>query len=88
MAPPSVVLVDSSSEVPRLHAGSDPSIACCISEQEVGIGSLKEEATLVRRLNDDLAGLKKDFQGDFTVIMPLNVFGTKLLERRDNPWQK
>ena len=52
-----------------------------------GIEPLKE-TTLVRMLNDDLAGLKKDFQRDFTVIMPLNMFGTKLLERRNNPRQK
>lgn len=36
------------------------------------------------RLNDDFAGLKKDFQGDFTIVMPLNMFGTQLLERHDN----
>lgn len=30
-------------------------------------------------LNDDLAGLKKDFQCNFTVVMPLDMFGSKLL---------
>jgi hypothetical protein len=42
----------------------------------------------VRMLNDDFAGLKKDFQWDFTVLMPLNMSGTKLLERGNNSWQK
>jgi hypothetical protein len=40
------------------------------------------------RLDDNFAGLKKDFQRDFPVIMPLNMFGTKLLECRHNLRQK
>ncbi len=31
-------------------------------------------------LDDDFAGLKEDFQWNFTVVMPLNVFGAKFLE--------
>lgn len=30
-------------------------------------------------LNDDFAGLKKDFQRDFTVRIPLDMFGANLL---------
>ena len=32
-------------------------------------------------LDDDLAGLKKNFQRNFAVIMPLDMFGANLLER-------
>ncbi len=39
-------------------------------------------------LDDDLAGLEKDFQRDFAVIMPLNMLCTKLFERDHNLWQK
>jgi hypothetical protein len=31
------------------------------------------------QLDDDLAGLKKDFQRNFTVVMSLDMFGSKLL---------
>ncbi len=42
----------------------------------------------VRMLNDDFAGLKEYFQGDLTVIMPLNMFGAKLLKRCHYLWKK
>lgn len=39
-------------------------------------------------LDDDLTGLEKDFQRNFTVIMPLNMFGAKLLQSGHYLWQK
>ena len=39
-------------------------------------------------LDDDLAGLQEYFERDHPVIVPLNMLGPKLLERRYDPWQK
>lgn len=80
------ILLDSKWKVPRSLRGGVFTNLCygCFVETK----GCRRNWFVCDLLENDFPGLEKDLQGDFTVIMPLNILGTKLLQCCDNLRQK